>query len=154
MNCSYRILCPAICQVGILFRLQVSFKDGFQYDHQRRLYDTVGDRRYPQGTQFAVRLWNPDPLDRFRSVVFLLQPFRQLRPACSPSPLQNPLHRRLQPLRYLHDCSSCYRPERKLPGGIRTRWKTAPLHGARYQFVNHNYDSLCYFLLAMYYNIR
>ena len=58
-----------------------------------------------------------------------------LRPACSPSPLQNPLHQRLQPLRYLRDCSSCYRPERKLPGGIRTRWKTAPLHGARNQRV-------------------
>lgn len=28
---------------------------------------------------------------------------------------------RLQPLRYLHDCSDCYRLERKLPGGIRTR---------------------------------
>ncbi|KFB68811.1 MAG: hypothetical protein CAPSK01_001666 [Candidatus Accumulibacter vicinus] len=55
----------------------------------------------------------------------------KLRPACSPSSLQNPLHQRLQPLRYLHDCSSCYRPERKLPDGFRTRWKTAPLHGAR-----------------------
>jgi len=53
-----------------------------------------------------------------------------LRPACSPSPLQNPLHQRLQPLRYLHVCSGCYRSERKLPGGIRTRWKTAPWHGA------------------------
>ena len=54
-----------------------------------------------------------------------------LRPACSPSPLQNPLHHRLQPLRYLHVCSGCYRPERKLPDGFRTRWKTAPFHGAR-----------------------
>ena len=43
-----------------------------------------------------------------------------LRPACSPSSFQNPLHQRLQPLRYLHDCSSCYRPERQLPGRIRT----------------------------------
>ena len=54
-----------------------------------------------------------------------------LRPACSPSPLQNPLHQRLQPFRYLRDRSGCYRQERKLPGGIRTRWKTAPLHGAQ-----------------------
>ena len=41
-----------------------------------------------------------------------------LRPARSPSPYKDPLHRRLQPIRYLHDCSSCYRSERKLPGGI------------------------------------
>ncbi|WP_215890531.1 hypothetical protein, partial [Acidithiobacillus ferridurans] len=32
-----------------------------------------------------------------------------------------PLHRRLQPLRYLHDCPDCYRLERQLPGGIHTR---------------------------------
>ena len=35
--------------------------------------------------------------------------------------LKDPLHQRLQPLRYLHDCSDCYRLEQKLPGGIRTR---------------------------------
>ena len=46
-------------------------------------------------------------------------------------PLYDPLHRRLQPLRYLHDCSDCFRPERQGPGGTRTRWKTVPLHGAR-----------------------
>ena len=44
-----------------------------------------------------------------------------LRPACSPSSLKNPLHQRLQTIRYLHACSGCYRSERKLPGGIRTR---------------------------------
>ena len=53
-----------------------------------------------------------------------------LRPARSPSSLQNLLPQRLQPLRCLHDCSSCFRPERKWPGGVRPRWKTAPLHGA------------------------
>ncbi len=37
--------------------------------------------------------------------------------AKSPS---DPLHRRLQPLRYLHDCADCYRLERKLPGGTCT----------------------------------
>lgn len=42
----------------------------------------------------------------------------------------NPLHRRLQPLRHLHDCSDCYRLERPLPGGSDPRWKTVPLHGA------------------------
>ena len=42
--------------------------------------------------------------------------------AKSPS---DPLHQRLQPFRYLHDCSDCFRPERKRPGGVRTRWKSA-----------------------------
>jgi len=53
-----------------------------------------------------------------------------LRPARSPNPLKDPLHRRLQSLRFLHDCSDCFRLERQLPGGIRTHWKTAPFHGA------------------------
>src|SRR5712664_3661797 len=35
----------------------------------------------------------------------------------------------LQPLRYLHDCSDCFRLER-LPDGICTHWKAPPLHGA------------------------
>src|SRR5712675_1143898 len=38
--------------------------------------------------------------------------------------------RRLQPLRYLHDCSGCFRLER-LPGGTCTHWKAPPFHGAR-----------------------
>src|SRR5580692_10901076 len=33
------------------------------------------------------------------------------------------------PLRYLHDCSDCFRLER-LPGGACTHWKTPPCHGA------------------------
>ena len=35
-----------------------------------------------------------------------------LRPACSPGRQSDPLHRRLQQLRYLHCCSNCYRVER------------------------------------------
>ena len=31
--------------------------------------------------------------------------------------LKDPLHWKLQPLRYLHDRSNCYRLERLLPGG-------------------------------------
>src|SRR5205814_9659323 len=45
------------------------------------------------------------------------------------------VNRRLQPLRYLrylHDCSDCFRLER-LPDGICTHWKTPPLHGAHPQ---------------------
>ena len=38
--------------------------------------------------------------------------------------------RRLQPLRYLHSCSGCFRLER-LPGGPCTHWKASPFHGAR-----------------------
>jgi hypothetical protein len=33
--------------------------------------------------------------------------------------------------RSLGDCSDCYRLERQLPGGVRTRRKTVPLHGAQ-----------------------
>src|SRR5450756_2077584 len=36
----------------------------------------------------------------------------------------------LQPLRYLRDCSDCFRLER-LPGGACTHWKAPPFHGAR-----------------------
>ena len=35
-----------------------------------------------------------------------------LRPACSPSRLRDPLHRRLQRLHCFHRCSDCYRAER------------------------------------------
>src|SRR6202051_1012777 len=38
-------------------------------------------------------------------------------------------NQRLQPLRYLHDCSGCFRLER-LPGGTFTHWKAPPFHGA------------------------
>ena len=45
------------------------------------------------------------------------------------SPIRDTLIRRLQPLRYLHDCSGCFRLER-LPGGACTHWKAPPCHGA------------------------
>jgi hypothetical protein len=38
--------------------------------------------------------------------------------------------RRLQPFRYLHSCSGCFRLEH-LPGGACTHWKAPPYHGAR-----------------------
>ena len=37
----------------------------------------------------------------------------------------DPLHRRLQPFRYLHDCSDYFRLEQIAPGGICTHWKSA-----------------------------
>ena len=43
--------------------------------------------------------------------------------------LRVPLRRRLQPLRYLHDCSDYFRLEHS-PGGIRTHWNAPPYHGA------------------------
>ena len=46
--------------------------------------------------------------------------------------------RRLQPLRYLHDCSGCFRLERS-PGGIRTHWKAPPYHGARQERTIDNF---------------
>ena len=44
-------------------------------------------------------------------------------------PIRGTLTRRLQPFRYLHDCSGCFRLER-LPGGTCTHWKAPPFHGA------------------------
>src|SRR6202051_380551 len=41
-------------------------------------------------------------------------------------------NQRLQPLRYLHDCSGCFRLER-LPGGTCTHWKAPPFHGAHHE---------------------
>src|SRR5712671_5325940 len=38
--------------------------------------------------------------------------------------------RRLQPFRYLHDCSDCFRLER-IAGWACTHWKAPPFHGAR-----------------------
>ena len=46
------------------------------------------------------------------------------------SPIRDPLYRRLQPFRHLHDCSGCFRLERS-PGGTCTHWKAPPSHGAR-----------------------
>ena len=55
-----------------------------------------------------------------------------LRPACSPSRHCDPLHRRLQRLRYLHRCFDCYRAERTssragLPPAVDQRLFTAHL---------------------------
>src|SRR5450631_1994223 len=48
-------------------------------------------------------------------------------------------NRRLQPLRYLHDCSDCFRLER-LPGGACTHWKAPPFHGARHKRPFHDHS--------------
>jgi len=34
----------------------------------------------------------------------------------------------------LHDCSDCYRLERKLPGGSVSHWVIAPFRGARWNW--------------------
>ena len=54
-----------------------------------------------------------------------------LWPASSPAAQGGSLHRRLQPLRYLHDCSDCYRLERQLPGGTRIYTASNPLLNTR-----------------------
>ena len=72
---------------------------------------------FPASTGRSARA---SPFSRLAQRSLTLQPVR------SPSHLV-PLHRRLQPLRYLHDCSDCYRLERKSPGGFRTHWKSAAL---------------------------
>jgi hypothetical protein len=50
----------------------------------------------------------------------------RLRPACSPSRLCDPLHRRLQQLRCLRRCFDCYRVERTSSrAGLPPLWTTA-----------------------------
>jgi hypothetical protein len=67
------------------------------------------------------------------------QPFRglhsvrfSLRSACSPSHLRDPLHRRLRPLRLLHDRSDYYRLERKFAG-----WDCPPTGESRLSTAHH-----------------
>jgi hypothetical protein len=48
------------------------------------------------------------------------------------SPIRDQLHRRLQPFRYLHDCSGCFRLER-LAGGACTHWKAPPVTAHYFQ---------------------
>jgi hypothetical protein len=43
---------------------------------------------------------------------------------------RDPLHRRLQPFRYLHDCSGCFRLERSGRVGLAPTGKAPPCHGA------------------------
>jgi hypothetical protein len=79
---------PSFRAIPILFRWQIGFEDGLYHQHQRRPHHPIRDRRYPQGTRLAIWLRYPDPLDRFRSVVLLPQPFRQFpEPAFFPASL-------------------------------------------------------------------
>lgn len=87
-------------------------------------------RHYPGGTagclcrstRPATAAFPEFPTGRrpHQSFLGLLSVHCALRPACSPSPLQDTLHWKLQSLRYLHDCSNCCRLKRQLPGGNRT----------------------------------
>src|SRR6516225_7612040 len=44
-------------------------------------------------------------------------------------PIRGPLYRRLQPFRYLHDCSGCFRLER-VAGWVSHPLESAAFHGA------------------------
>ena len=46
------------------------------------------------------------------------------------------LSRRLQPFRYLHSCSGCFRLER-LPGGVCTHWRAPPCGHLRAGIFEH-----------------
>jgi len=97
-------------------------------------------RHYPGGTAGCLSLSSPAmpafPVER--QVSFHIARFE----ACSTftrvtartlaESLNDPLHRRLQPGRYLPDCSDCYRPERPLPEGTCTLSRTVPFHGTRF----------------------
>src|SRR5947208_8760406 len=55
-----------------------------------------------------------------------------LRPACSPSHLRDPLHRRLRRFRFLHRRSDCFRVERtQLHRGTTTLSPTDHIHAER-----------------------
>jgi hypothetical protein len=80
----------------------------------------------PAGASFArfpTDISFPRLLERvsFRITLFeACSTFTHITAYIFAEPHKGPLHRRLQPLRYLRDCSDCYRLERQLPGGIRT----------------------------------
>src|SRR5262249_36149724 len=69
--------------------------------------------------------------------------------ACTlaPSPIRDALSRRLQPFRYLHDCSGCFRLERS-PGGTCTHWKAPPFHGAHQIPTLRTLPRLCCYEIA------
>ena len=79
-----------------------------------------------QGACFALFPWSwqPSPIDGrvgFRIVLFeACSAFTRVAARILAESLNDPLHRRLQLLRYLHSCFDCCRLKRKLPGGIRT----------------------------------
>ena len=83
--------------------------------------------RFPRGDSLPRKTLGSASASNFSR---LAQRSLALPPAYSPSHQSDPLHRRLQLLRHLHNCSDCFRLERELPGGIRTHWRTAPFHGA------------------------
>jgi hypothetical protein len=56
--------------------------------------------------------------------------------------LRDPLHQRLQPVRYIPDCSDCFRPERSSRVGFAPTGKAPPYHGAR------QYRTFVYFFIA------
>ncbi len=81
-------------------------------------------RSSPNSGPQGVNVWNLD--DFVRSTPRFGSAGGRLRTGtCDPQRKSrftkcDPLHQRLQPLRYLHDCSDCFRLEQQLPGGTRT----------------------------------
>ena len=72
---------------------------------------------------------NPSPAAPLATAWRQLDEAWRIAALLAPSPIRDLLHRRLQPFRYLHDCSGCFRLER-LPGGTCTHRKAPPCHGA------------------------
>lgn len=75
--------------------------------------------------RFPIDISLPRLLERvgFRITRFeACSAFTHVRACILAEPPTGPLHRRLQPFRYLHDCSDCYRLERQLAG-----WDSHPL---------------------------
>ena len=99
-------------------------------------------RQYPGGTGRCSRRSLPDrcqPSPFQRRVGFRITRFEAcsaftLVAACvlAESPMATLCHRSAS-VQFVtsSDRSDCFRLERQLPGGVRTRWDTAPFHGAR-----------------------
>jgi len=85
---------------------------------------------HPNASLVPFRWRRPSPnLRQVGSALPFSRPAQRsltLQPACLPSRLCDPLHRRLRWFRYLHHRSDCYRLKRQLPDGFRTHWRFAP----------------------------
>ena len=62
---SERIMCRFVRSVSVGVLMEHRFQFGLQHHDRHHLGYPVGDRRYPQRTNTAVRLWNVHPTDRF-----------------------------------------------------------------------------------------
>jgi hypothetical protein len=81
MHFPHRIQRAAFRPIGVLFRLQISLEDRFQYQNRRHLDHAILDGRYAQRSLLSVGFWDVYPANRQRAIG--LRPQR-LRPFFQP----------------------------------------------------------------------